>query len=107
MPVFTLNRERVSLAFQAGHAGSIPVTRSTEKPLHSKDFHAPKAVCCCENVGRGAVAGPYVPRGYPAATPGITPASWRWRFNPEPPTPPKPLHSKGFSGARGLRQTLP
>jgi hypothetical protein len=44
MPVFTLNRERVPLAFQAGHAGSIPVTRSTEKPLHSKDFHASTAV---------------------------------------------------------------
>ena len=28
-PIFTLNRERVPLAFQAGHAGSIPVTRST------------------------------------------------------------------------------
>jgi len=35
-----LKREPAPLAFQAGHAGSIPVTRSTEKPLHSKVFHA-------------------------------------------------------------------
>lgn len=28
--IFTLNRERVPLAFQAGHASPIPVTRSTE-----------------------------------------------------------------------------
>jgi hypothetical protein len=27
--IFTLNRERIPLAFQAGHAGLIPVTRST------------------------------------------------------------------------------
>jgi hypothetical protein len=36
--ILTLNRERVPLAFQAGHAGSIPVTRSTGKSLHSKFF---------------------------------------------------------------------
>ena len=41
--IFTLKLERVPLAFQAGHAGSIPVTRSTGNPLHSKDFHAPTA----------------------------------------------------------------
>jgi len=38
MPVFTLNRERVPLAFQAGYAGSIPVARSTEKPLTQQGF---------------------------------------------------------------------
>jgi hypothetical protein len=43
VPVFTLNRERVPLAFQASHAGSIPVTRSTQKPLHSKVFRALRA----------------------------------------------------------------
>jgi hypothetical protein len=41
--IFTLNRERVPLAFQAGHAGSIPVTRSTENPLRSKVFRATTA----------------------------------------------------------------
>ena len=38
MPVFTLNRERVPLTFQAGYAGSIPVARSTEKPLTQQGF---------------------------------------------------------------------
>jgi hypothetical protein len=45
-PIFTLSRERVPLAFQAGYAGSIPVTRSPERPLHSKDFRTPTAICC-------------------------------------------------------------
>jgi hypothetical protein len=44
MHVFTLNRERVPLAFQVGNAGSIPVTRSTEKPLLRKGFRALAAV---------------------------------------------------------------
>jgi hypothetical protein len=35
--IFTLKRERVPLAFQAGHAGSIPVTRATEKQLHRQN----------------------------------------------------------------------
>jgi hypothetical protein len=34
--IFTLNRGRVPLAFQADHAGSIPVTRSTENPCTAR-----------------------------------------------------------------------
>jgi hypothetical protein len=36
LPIFTLNRECVPLAFQAGHAGSISATRSTGKTVWSK-----------------------------------------------------------------------
>src|SRR5450432_2834190 len=59
-PIFTLNRERVPLAFQAGHAGSIPVTHSTEKPLHSKVFARPRSLLLKR--------GPCVPSGAVRAT---------------------------------------
>jgi hypothetical protein len=71
-PIFTLNRERVPLAFQVGNAGSIPVTRSTENPLHSKGFRAPTAVACSWNVDHVSLAGPYVPQRHA----GTSPASW-------------------------------
>gem|GEM_PF-6424069 len=35
----------VPLAFQAGHAGSIPVTHSTGNPLQSKGFLVPGPGC--------------------------------------------------------------
>jgi hypothetical protein len=42
--IFTLKRERVPLAFQAGHAGSIPVTRSTKNPCTARIFPAATVV---------------------------------------------------------------
>ena len=42
VPVFTLNREGVPLAFQADHAGSIPVTRSTENRCTTRVFARPQ-----------------------------------------------------------------
>ena len=65
MPIFTLNRERVPLAFQAGHAGSIPVTRSIEKPLHSKGFSVSRG-CPIHTKPRSSVPmRPHVPHHVP------------------------------------------
>src|SRR5665213_2986872 len=61
--IFTLNPERVPLAFQAGHAGSIPVTRSAS-PRRAELLRVtvPVTVLSTSHPGRT--------RGAPAASPG-------------------------------------
>src|SRR5450755_174360 len=93
--IFTLKRERVPLVFQAGHAGSIPVTRSTRKPYTVRVFTRSRPSAAAETWAMGpsgAVCTTPVPRRHERDRSGKLATPVR----SEHPLHRKPLHSKGF-----------